>query len=121
MSTNTTTKKRKSDASTSASAKKARLANAMAAETVEAILADSNNYPVPKDADAVRESFVGLALYARGLEEEIAGLKPKAKTPAQLREAAEKLKSAAKSGIQKQMTVSHFERADVISSSDVSL
>jgi len=53
----------------------------MAAETVEAILADSNNYPVPQDADAVRESFVGLAFYARGLEEEIAALKPKAKTP----------------------------------------
>jgi uncharacterized protein (DUF1697 family) len=102
---NTTTRKRKSDTSSSASAKKVRLSTARAVETVESILADASNYPVPEDTDAVRESLVGLALYARSLEDQVASLKPKGKTEEQLRAAAEKLKSAVKSGIQKQMAV----------------
>lgn len=98
----TTTRKRKSDASSGAAAKKTRLN--LTADKVVAILADSKNYPVPEDSEASRAVFVELAQYARNLEEEIAGSKPKARTPEQVNAAAEKLKSAARSGIKKQMT-----------------
>ncbi|KAK0444455.1 hypothetical protein EV421DRAFT_1735247 [Armillaria borealis] len=98
----TTTRKRKSDASSDAAAKKTRLN--LTADKVIAILADSKNYPVPEDSEASRAVFVELSQYARNLEEEIAGSKPKARTPEQVNAAAEKLKSAARSGIKKQMT-----------------
>ncbi|KAK0230439.1 hypothetical protein IW262DRAFT_1470980 [Armillaria fumosa] len=76
-----TTRKRKSDASSGAATKKTRLN--LTADRVVVILADSKNYPVPEDPEASRAVFVGLALYARSLEEEIAGSKPKARTPEQ--------------------------------------
>lgn len=97
----TTTRKRKSDASSGAATKKTRLI--LTADRVVDILADPKNYPVPEDPEASRAVFVELSRYARSLEEEIAGSKPKARTPEQVNAAAEKLKSAARSGIKKQM------------------
>ncbi len=61
MSSTVAGKKRKSDASKSGpAAKKARL-------MVDAILADTNSYPVPEDDDDARQSLVELAKYARSL------------------------------------------------------
>ncbi|KAG7447511.1 uncharacterized protein BT62DRAFT_930524 [Guyanagaster necrorhizus] len=68
------------------------------------ILTDSKNYPVPEDPEGSCAAFVELAQYAPSLEEEIAGRKPKERTPKQVNAAAEKLKSAARSGIKKQVT-----------------
>ncbi len=102
----TTIRKRKSDTTSGAATKKTRLN--LTADKVVTILADSKNYPVPEDPEASRAVFVELAQYARSLEEEIAGSKPKARTPEQVNAAAEKLKSAARSGIKKQMTVSEI-------------
>lgn len=110
MSDSTATKKRKSEASSSGS-KKARTtkANASAQTLVAAILADSKAYPVSDDATVVRNSLVELAQYARALEQEVASGsgKPAPKTKEQIEAAAEKLRNAARSGIRKQMTVSH--------------
>ncbi|KAF9037816.1 hypothetical protein BDZ89DRAFT_1157256 [Hymenopellis radicata] len=98
MSSTVAGKKRKSDASTSGpAAKKARL-------MVDAILADTSNYPVPEDDDDARQSLVELAKYARSLEDQIAASQPQAKSADQLEAAAEKLRKAARSGIKKQMT-----------------
>ncbi|KAF8076719.1 hypothetical protein FPV67DRAFT_1406546 [Lyophyllum atratum] len=96
--------KRKSGASTSASAKKARLAHAAAADSVRDILADTANFPVPEGEDEIRRSLLELAVYARSLEEQIEASKPKEMSPQQLNAAAEKLRAAARSGIRKQMT-----------------
>ncbi|KAH9482354.1 hypothetical protein JR316_0004452 [Psilocybe cubensis] len=102
--TNTATRKRKSDTITLAAAKKARLAEAAHSETVTNILSDASNYKFPSTPEAARELILELAQYARSLENEIDGYKPKAKSPAELVAAAEKLANAAKSGIRKQMT-----------------
>jgi hypothetical protein len=104
------TKKRKAEASTSGS-KKARTtnSNASAKSLVTAILADPKAYPVSDDATVVRHSLVELAQYARALEQEVASGsgKPAPKTKQQIESAAEKIRSAARSGIRKQMVVSY--------------
>lgn len=69
---------------------------------VDLVLEDIEGYVVPDDADETRQLIIDLAQYARSLEE---SSKPKTKSPAQIEEAAEKLRSAARSGIKKQMTV----------------
>lgn len=97
--------KRKSDASTSASAKKARLVHAATAERVKSILDHFTDFPIPDGPDNVRRTLIELATYARGLEEEVLASKPKEKTPEDLQAAAAKLRTAARSGIRKQMTV----------------
>lgn len=97
--------KLKSDASAGASSKRTRLANAAAAETVEDILSEPESYTIPQDEDAARQLLLELAQYARSLELEISGTKPKVKTAEEIDGAAEKLRSAARSGIRKQMTV----------------
>jgi len=105
MAPTTATKKRKADASnTSAAAKKAKLAAAAHAETVETILSDEKNFEVPDSPSATRKLVLGLAQYARSLEEEVDATKPKALTPAELEAAAKKLANAVKSGIRKQFT-----------------
>ncbi|RDB19942.1 hypothetical protein Hypma_012854 [Hypsizygus marmoreus] len=96
--------KRKSDASTSASAKKARLANAAAAETVRSILADTANFSVPEGEAGMRKALVELAQYTRSLEKEVLASKPKEKSSEEIDAAAEKVRAAARSGIRKQMT-----------------
>lgn len=73
---------------------------------VDAILSDTDNYPIPEDDEDARLSLVNLAKYARSLEDELAASKPQPKSSTQLEAAAEKLRSAARSGIKKQMTVS---------------
>lgn len=104
-----TSKKRKSDASTSG-AKKARTgaASSPGQALVDAILANPTAYPVPDDADATRQALVDLATYARSLEGGggAGASKPAPKTKEQIEEAAEKVRKAARSGIRKQMTVS---------------
>ncbi|KII95287.1 hypothetical protein PLICRDRAFT_86682 [Plicaturopsis crispa FD-325 SS-3] len=102
-----TSKKRKSDASTSG-AKKARTgaASSPGQALVDAILANPTAYPVPDDADATRQALVDLATYARSLEGGggAGASKPAPKTKEQIEEAAEKVRKAARSGIRKQMT-----------------
>ncbi|PPQ68301.1 hypothetical protein CVT25_001389 [Psilocybe cyanescens] len=102
--TTTTTKKRKSDGLTPAAAKKAKLAVAAHAETVANVLSDALNFELPGTSKATRDFILGLAQYARSLEEEVDAYKPKAKSPEELELAAEKLANAARSGIRKQMT-----------------
>ncbi|KIY65602.1 hypothetical protein CYLTODRAFT_379196 [Cylindrobasidium torrendii FP15055 ss-10] len=68
---------------------------------VDAVLEDTEGYVVPDDADETRQIIIDLAQYARSLEE---SSKAKVKSPAQIEEAAEKLRNAARSGIKKQMT-----------------
>lgn len=97
--------KRKSDASTSTSTKKARLAHVNAIETVESIVRGPDTFLVLTGAVALRKTLVELALYARSLEEAISESKPKPKTTEELEIAAAKLQKAARSGIRKQMTV----------------
>ncbi|KAF5388430.1 hypothetical protein D9615_000671 [Tricholomella constricta] len=96
--------KRKSDASTSASAKKARPALDAAADSVRSILTDPTDFPVPQSEDAVRRLFLTLAQYARSLEEQVEASKPKERSTQELNAAAVKLRAAARSGIRKQMT-----------------
>jgi len=114
MSDHTTTKKRKSDASSSGS-KRARTndENMSAQSLVAAILTNSKAYPIPDDERAVRQTLVDLAQYARALEQEVvtkpAG--PAPKTEEQIEAAAQKLRNAAWSGIRKQMTVSYASLA----------
>lgn len=94
--------------------------NAAAVALVNSILANPKGYPISGNEDVVRKSLVDIATYARSLEQQLAGpiagsssmgaaapvaAKP-ARTPAQLEEAAEKLRKAAVSGIKKQMSVS---------------
>jgi hypothetical protein len=105
----TATKKRKGDATiTPAAAKKAKLAAAAHAEIVENILSDEKNFDLPDSTSATRKMILGLAQYARTLEEEVVASKPKALSQAELEAAAEKLANAVKSGIRKQLTVSFF-------------
>ncbi|KAH9950921.1 hypothetical protein B0H21DRAFT_776327 [Amylocystis lapponica] len=101
--------KRKSDTGAGSSSKKARTnAHASAITLVNDILADPQGFPLDDDDDAVRQSLVDLAQYARALEGAAAsgsGSAQKAKrTPEELEEAAEKVRKAAHSGIKKQMT-----------------
>ncbi|EED80037.1 predicted protein [Postia placenta Mad-698-R] len=105
--------KRKSDADSSAPAKKARAstAHASAAALVHTILADPDAFPIPDDAAAVRASFGALAEYARSLEgagaaaiSNAGSSTVRAKTKEELETAAEKIRKAAHSGIRKQMT-----------------
>ncbi|KAF8969374.1 hypothetical protein BDZ97DRAFT_239287 [Flammula alnicola] len=100
----TTATKRKSTATTTAAAKKAKMAAAVHAETVKNILADASGFDLPDTPASTRKMLLELAQYARGLEEEVDSLKPKAKSPEELEAAAEKLANAAKSGIRKQLT-----------------
>ena len=106
----TATKKRKADATgtTSAASKKAKLAAAVHAETVESILSDEKNFELPDSPSATRKLVLGLAQYARTLEEEVDASKPKVLTRAELEAAAKKLANAVKSGIRKQLTVGLF-------------
>ena len=107
--TATATKKRKGDATnTSAAAKRAKLATAAHAETVESILSDEEYFELPESPTATRKLILGLAQYARTLEEEVEATKPKALSQAELDAAAEKLANAVKSGIRKQLTVGFF-------------
>ncbi|KAL0950181.1 hypothetical protein HGRIS_010174 [Hohenbuehelia grisea] len=100
-----TGQKRKSDASSSAAAKKARAQkDEETAQLVERILSDTENFHMPEDTDAARDYITQLARYARGLEDTIAASKPKEKSPQEVAAAAEKLRNAAASGIKKQMT-----------------
>jgi nanoRNase/pAp phosphatase (c-di-AMP/oligoRNAs hydrolase) len=98
--------KRKSDASTSASTKKARKTHTAAIESVRSILADTGNFAVPEDSDETRRALLELALYARSLEEQVQASKPKEKTAEEVEAAADKLSAAVRSGIRKQMGVS---------------
>jgi citrate lyase alpha subunit len=98
--------KRKSNASTSTSAKKARIAHTAAIESVRSILLDTSNFAIPESADGTRRVLLELAQYARSLEEQVVASKPKEKTLEEVKAAAEKLCAAARSGIRKQMTVS---------------
>jgi len=102
----TATKKRKTDATSSAATKKAKLVAAAHAETVESILSDAKNFELPYSPAMTRKMIVELAQYARSLEAEVAATKPKVLSPAELEAAAEKLANAARSGIRKQLTVS---------------
>jgi hypothetical protein len=110
----TATKKRKSDTTNTAAAKKAKLAAAAHAETVESILSDEKNFDLPDSPTATRKLVLGLALYARTLEEEVDATKPKVMSRAELEAAAEKLANAVKSGIRKQLTVGFFLKKDSI-------
>ena len=104
----TATKKRKGDATAPAAAKKAKLTAAAHAETVENILSDVINFELPDSATGTRKMILGLAQYARTLEEEVDVTKPKALSRAELEAAAEKLANAVRSGIRKQLTVCFF-------------
>jgi hypothetical protein len=66
---------------------------------------DASNYPVPSSENAIRTSFLELAHYARFLEDQLAKSKPAKKSPQDLSAAVGMLKSAAVSGIKKQMSV----------------
>jgi len=107
--------KRKSDAAETASRSKKMRANdahASAVALVNAVLANPGTYEIPDDDDAIRESFVELATYAKALEGVLAArapvvgstAQPQSKTKEQLEEEAEKIRKAANSGIKKQMT-----------------
>jgi nanoRNase/pAp phosphatase (c-di-AMP/oligoRNAs hydrolase) len=72
MNSTTTTKKRKSDASSGLTFKKARAADGDhndAKALVSNILADTKNYRMPSEDDDVKKHLVSLALYARSLEQ----------------------------------------------------
>lgn len=103
--TGTATKKRKNDGPTAAATKKAKLAATAHAETVNSILSNASSFDIPSTDKATRDLILGLAQYARSLEEEVESYKPKAKSPEELDAAAQKLAAAARSGIKKQMTV----------------
>ena len=106
----TATKKRKGDATnTSAASKRAKLTAAAHAETVVNILSDEKNFELPDSPSATRKFILGLAQYARTLEEEVDASKPKVLTRAELEAAAQKLANAVRSGIRKQLTVGFFK------------
>lgn len=92
-------------AGVSAAAKKAKLA-AAGAETVQNVLANPDDFELPATDNAMRVTLIEISEYARSLEEQIASLKPKEKSPAEVKAAANKLAAAANSGIKKQCTVS---------------
>ncbi|KAG5639697.1 hypothetical protein H0H81_005880 [Sphagnurus paluster] len=96
--------KRKSNASTSASTKKARLANEVAAESVRSVLAQPSDFLIPEGEVDVRRLILELAHYARSLEDQIESSKPKPMSAVEIGAAADKLRAAARSGIRKQMT-----------------
>ena len=77
-------------------------------EVVQSILTDTSNFAVPGGEKETRRVILELVQYARSLEEQVSGLKPKEKSAEEVRAAAEKLRVAARSGIRKQMTVSCF-------------
>ncbi|PPR00140.1 hypothetical protein CVT24_008942 [Panaeolus cyanescens] len=85
-------KKRKSTGSANEANKRARLVED-GAEKVKQILADASS----------SEELLGLAQYARLLEEEVASLKPKPKSASDTAEEAGKLRASVRSGIVKQM------------------
>ncbi|KAG6910150.1 hypothetical protein DXG01_012909 [Tephrocybe rancida] len=100
------TTKRKSTAATTTTAKKARFAHTAAAESIEAIVKNPTDFSTPEgEADSdVRKYLLEMALYARSLEDQIQALKPKEKSPEEIQAAADKISTAARSGIRKQMT-----------------
>lgn len=73
---------------------------------MQKILASPSDFELPATDDATREKLIEISKYARSLEEQIASLKPKEKSPAELKAAANKIAAAANSGIKKQCTVS---------------
>jgi len=97
--------KRKSSTAARGSSKKARTAHASAIAAVESILDDPDNYPVPDSPEDVRDVLHGIALYVKDLQEggTQSGSAP-SKSKEQLDAAAEKIRKAAVSGIEKQMT-----------------
>ncbi|KAI8986871.1 hypothetical protein BD414DRAFT_461329 [Trametes punicea] len=90
-----------------------------AAALVDAVLANPVAYPVPASEDAVRQSLLGLASYARALEQQVATLSgaasqvsvassggqvmAPAKSQEELASTAERIRRAAQSGIKQQM------------------
>ncbi|KAI0797039.1 hypothetical protein C8Q75DRAFT_888126 [Abortiporus biennis] len=121
--------KRKSDASSTSDAKKSRTTGTIPAAPVSAemtglmnaILSDPTGYPIPDSDEEVRATYVNLAQYARNLEFHIGQLNTalsqaqaataaggggggKQMTAEQIGVAAEKLRKAAVSGIQKLMS-----------------
>lgn len=92
----TTTRKRKAASSkeNDAANKRAKLVEDGASQ-VKAILANASS----------SDELLALAQYARLLEEEVASLKPKPKTAADLAKEVEKLRASVRSGIVKQMGV----------------
>lgn len=99
--TATSSKKRKADASSSGTSKKARVSTA-AKELVASIVSDPSGYAFPEDEEDARGALVELARYARSLEEQIQST---VKSPEKIQADAEKLSSAINKGIRKQMTV----------------
>lgn len=110
--------KRKSDAGTASSSKKARTSavnpHASAIALVTSIL-DTKNFTLPDDDDTITDIIVQLAQYARELEGNVAAAASDAgpgssatavKSPAEMEKAVEKLRKAAVAGIKKQMSVS---------------
>lgn len=98
----TTTRKRKATSAagpTAAASKKIRLAEE-GADLVKRVLADASS----------SEEMIQLAEYARVLEEEVASLKPKPKTDAEIAVEVDKLRASVRSGIVKQMGVSDLKR-----------
>ena len=102
--------KRKSDAASTSTAKKARIDTHTSAKALVAAIL-SNAYHIDNEEDE-KAALLQLAQYARSLEEQVTNttaagaVAPKpAKTPEQLEEAADKVARAAKSGIRKQMSV----------------
>jgi len=105
MSSTTTSKKRKSDANSTATAKKIKSESVEAcAQIVQDVLSDAGN-TFPGDISAAHDVIRKLAHYARGLEEEVNATKPKEKSPTELADAVSKLAATARSGITKQMGV----------------
>ncbi|CAA7258576.1 unnamed protein product [Cyclocybe aegerita] len=102
MSSTTVTKKRKSDSTAASAAKKAKLDARV--QVVTSILSDATGFELPAGDASTRALILQLVQYARDLEQEVAALKPKAKSPQELAAAADKLANAARSGIRKQLT-----------------
>ncbi|TDL30014.1 hypothetical protein BD410DRAFT_811406 [Rickenella mellea] len=105
--------KRKSDTTAGAATKKARSSETIkkfqsARMTVEEVLADKSDFPVPDGEDEVRKTTVELVEYIKHLEGEVnaatAAAKPVQKTKEQIETAAERVRTAARSGIRKQMS-----------------
>lgn len=102
--------KRKSDAGSSSSNKKARFDTSNAEALVRDILSNPTGYAIPDDDNVIRQSLVDLANYAVYLrdsaqQQSSSNVLPP-KTTEQLEDAAEKVAKAARSGIKKQMTAS---------------
>ncbi|TFK66575.1 hypothetical protein BDN72DRAFT_844193 [Pluteus cervinus] len=101
----TQNKKRKSDAGTSVTAsKKARTASQTPAEFVDEILGSPDTFSVPIGEDATRKVLVDVAQYVQILQSQIDSLKPKARSPEDIEDAAQKIRAVAKSAILNHMS-----------------